>query len=216
MAELPDKRFIIQYKDYHRFESIPIPWGGPEGDFEEALLSRGSERITSDATLDLATLGRILRFSAGRRSEETENRTYPSAGARYPIELYLLSFEVDGLEPAAYHYNPLDNALVRLWDAPEREEVAVLWGEGPPDLSQSRAIVLMSSVTGRTTMKYGPGGELFPPIECGYLGQNILLMAQKCGLNSVPLGIQWTSDEFSALFDLDEDFESIIHAIALY
>ena len=67
--------------------------------------------------LDLEALTRILFCAAGltrhRRvnGEDYHFRAAPSAGALYPVEVYLAAGEVEGLAPGLYHFSPADLKL---------------------------------------------------------------------------------------------------------
>jgi SagB-type dehydrogenase family enzyme len=205
---------VIQYKTYPRFDGTELPWIAPTSEIDQFALERQSRREPSNARLDAYVLSGILRFSAGRQREGEEARCYPSAGARYPLELYLLVYDVEGMEDGAYHYSVLDHQLTRLWNPPTRENLQAAWDAEEPDLRSARVVFFFSSLEERTTMKYGELGSHFPLIECGYLGFLILQQAHRHGLHYCPMGAQWNEEQFRAFFDLDED-ERILHAIVI-
>jgi len=204
----------IPYKEYSRFVGLDLEWTNPTNEIEQYCITRSSVREPSDVVINLKDLTRILRFSSGRRDSEEEHRCYPSAGARYPLELYLFVYEVDGLEGGIYHYSVLKHAITRLWDAPSREVVHELWGAEDPNLHDVKILVIFTAVSDRTTFKYGDLGQHFPWIECGYLGALILAHCHTINLNAVPMGIQWSAEAFGNLLDLHED-EKVFHSIAI-
>ena len=86
--------------------------------------SRGEE-------LALDELAAILTGTYGLNREvvipggiETRLRMVPSAGALYPLELYLVLQRVETIDDGLYHYNVRDHALVPLRAGIDSTELA--------------------------------------------------------------------------------------------
>src|SRR5512137_539366 len=86
---------------------------------EEALLKRRSIREFRDVPLALDDLGQLLWAVQGI-TERTGCRTAPSAGALYPLEVYALAGNVQGVPVGLYHYIPREHALRRIADSDKR------------------------------------------------------------------------------------------------
>lgn len=88
--------------------------------------------VTPMAELDLGNLARLLYLSAGvvrtatRRGRHILYRAAGSAGARFPLEVYVAARGVSDLPDAVYWYDPVNHALVRLADAPAGEATTVV------------------------------------------------------------------------------------------
>src|SRR3989338_3005562 len=80
---------------------------------EEVLALRRSRRSFTSESLSVDQLSQLLWAAAGVTSREGF-RTAPSAGALYPLEVYVVSLH--GVE----HYEPADHALVRTVDGDVR------------------------------------------------------------------------------------------------
>ena len=95
-------------------ESIDLPEPRLEGDVpvERALAARRSVREYSGEPLRLADLAQLV-WAAQGITHPAGYRTTPSAGALYPLELYLVAGEVLGLEAGVYRYVPAGHRLVR-------------------------------------------------------------------------------------------------------
>ena len=121
-------------------------------------------------------------------------RTAPSAGATYPLDLYVVAEKVTGLDPGAYHYVPADDALestgvtgplaaavaqIRMDEYPASE---------PKVFSEAAAIFVITDTFQRTSDKYGTWADHYVAIEAGHVAQNILLMATARGLAHRPWG----------------------------
>ncbi len=153
---------------------------------EEAIAARRSERSFKDKSLTLQHISQLLWSAQGITSSEGR-RAAPSAGALYPLDLYLVAGNVDGLDPGVYKYIPRDHQLVRTQTGDKRSELtnAALrqqWVDDAP------AIIIFSAVYERTTGKYGQRGVKYVHMEVGYAGQNLFLQAEALGLGTVVVG----------------------------
>ncbi|MGB2853106.1 MAG: nitroreductase family protein, partial [Dehalococcoidia bacterium] len=72
---------------------------------EETLLHRRSIRDYTEEALSLAEVSQLL-WAAQGITEAWGGRTAPSAGALYPLEVYLVVGDVEGLTPGVYQYRP--------------------------------------------------------------------------------------------------------------
>jgi SagB-type dehydrogenase family enzyme len=114
-------------------------------------------------------------------------RSVPSGGALYPLELYVLATNVDGLDPGLYHFDPLRRSLEVL--RVEDPMPALLEISTYPEIVGGTAVTFfVTLVIWRTRFKYGPRGYRFALLEAGHVVQNLLLAATALGLASVPLG----------------------------
>ena len=87
------------------------------------LAQRHSVRSFSSTPLTLAHLGQLL-WAAQGMTHEGRRRTAPSAGALYPLELFVLVGRVEGLAVGVYQYEPQQHALRRVQDGDRRQQVA--------------------------------------------------------------------------------------------
>ena len=206
---------IVHYKTYPRFERIElseIP--SPSTGLEQIILNRRTIREPSKRNATLELLHPLIAKATGRT--EGDFRAYPSAGARYPLELYLLSFTVQGLNVGAYHYSPKDNTLEYLWPGNYRDIVMEnLGGKENRFLEDMKLFFVISSIEARTTFKYGEEGREFSLIEAGYLGANLIYLLQEKGFHPVIIGTQWGRKALEKVFDLNSAKEHIISAIAV-
>jgi SagB-type dehydrogenase family enzyme len=114
-------------------------------------------------------------------------RAAPSAGALYPLELYVAVVCVADLAVGLYHHDPLDGVLEELAVGDQRDSLAAL-SSYPEIVSSCAGLVVVTAVFWRTRFKYGLRGYRFALLEAGHLVQNMLLAAAALGLAAVPLG----------------------------
>jgi SagB-type dehydrogenase family enzyme len=161
--------------------------------------------------LSLEDLGTILGYSLRKRSGVI-NRNYPSGGALYPVETYVISTSIKGYAAGAYHYNPSKHVLERLWDLPEDFDMQNLLpnpGDGTPT-----TLIIFTSVWKRSSAKYGDFAYVLSLLETGHMSENILLSAAALGLRALPMS-GFTDSEVSSLLDLTPENEQPIHSIII-
>jgi SagB-type dehydrogenase family enzyme len=165
---------------------IALPEAVLEGrtSVEGALYHRRSLREFSPETLPLAALGQLL-WAAQGVTALGGYRTAPSAGALYPLELYVAVGQVHDLPPGLYHYQPQAHALRKVSGHDPRRDLGAAalgqtWLQGAP------AILVLTGVVERVAAKYGAQlGRRFMFMEAGHVVQNSALQATALGLGSV-------------------------------
>ncbi|RLE75209.1 MAG: nitroreductase [Thermoprotei archaeon] len=212
----------ILYKSYPRFKQIRLPTKikTSELSFENILLNRRSVRDFTGAFISLEELSYILYFSAGIsvKGEDWNEalRMYPSAGARYPLELYIIGLRVKNLHPGLYHYNVKRHSLERLFVSKKQriidETVRICCNQ--EFVKRCSVVFIITSIFGRTTLKYGERGYRYVLIEAGHLAQNIYLTATAIRLGCCGIG-GFLDDEVVALLDLERVEERPIYLLAV-
>lgn len=192
----------IFYKEYPRLQQIELSEAKRDGELEHLLENRMSVRTFSDTPLALEDLSKLLNSCRVTNSDDGfERRSYPSAGARYPVEMYVMAFNVKGLDNGAYHYNIRRNRLELLLrkDFGDIKEEVV-----SPFLNNPAAAVVFTSVVPRAEIKYGCKAYPYSLIEAGHMGQNIALTGIKHGIGSCSIG-GFVNDTVSRLLDLTQE-----------
>jgi len=161
---------------------MPLPTPAQRGgvSLEEALSKRRSVREFREEPLTPAEISQLLWAGQGI-TEPRGLRTAPSAGALYPLELYVATGE------GVYHYSPQSHRLAIL--SPEDTRLR-LWEAGLNQgaLREAPAIIVVAAVYARTEGKYGSRAERYVRLEAGHAAQNILLQATALDLGAVPIG----------------------------
>lgn len=175
---------------------LPEPSRRGDVSVEEALDRRRSIRNYADAPLTLTELSQLLWAAYGVNKPVPGGpeflrgglKTAPSAGALYPLELYAVVGEVDGLEAGVYRYQPEDHRLVLISRGDHRADLADA-ALGQPWILKAPVSIVYSAVFARTTGKYGPRGrERYVPMDVGHSGQNVYLQCAALGLGTVSVG----------------------------
>jgi SagB-type dehydrogenase family enzyme len=165
---------------------LPRPERDGEIPLEEALRSRRSVRSYSARPLTRAEAGQLLWAAQGVRSPDGA-RTAPSAGALYPLEVYLVAGDVEDLPPGVYRYRPREHDLVQTVEGDKRGDLAAA-ALDQSCVKNAAAAVVIAAVYERTARKYGDRAVRYAHIEVGHAAQNVCLQAVALRLGTVPVG----------------------------
>lgn len=174
-------------------------------DFALAKLLEGRESIRQFASspLSIQEISSILWAGQGMK-ENSKKRTTPSAGALYPIELYVLVGNVSDLKSGIYHYEISSHSLKLLVAGDKRKELLEKKALRQEWVSTAPAIILITYVKARTANKYGERSDKYIGIEAGAVMQNIYLMAQSLTLGSCAVGA-FDDATVKAIYNLKEE-----------
>jgi SagB-type dehydrogenase family enzyme len=169
-------------------EIVDLPGPRTDGDLsvERALQLRRTVRAFRRAPLTLAQAAQLL-WAAQGITRVDGRRTAPSAGALYPLQLYLVAGNVTGLAPGIYRYEPAAHRLRRVVAGERRADLAHA-ALGQSWIAAAPAILAFGAIESRTTRKYGGRGVAYVYIEVGHAAQNVLLQAQALGLGAAVVG----------------------------
>ena len=165
---------------------LPQVERGTDGSFSDLMYERRSVRRYASGELDMEQISQIL-FAAQGVTRQKRFRTVPSAGALYPLEVYLVAGKVQGLGAGVYKYEPHGHELLPVSSGDKRRELAQesynqMW------IAQAQAVLVICAVYERVTGKYGSRGERYVHIEAGCAAQNVSLAGYNLGLGSTVVG----------------------------
>ncbi|HIE29281.1 TPA: SagB/ThcOx family dehydrogenase [Candidatus Poribacteria bacterium] len=166
--------------------TLPKPSHSSAVSVEETLQKRRSIRRYKDEQLTLAEVSQLL-WAAQGITASWGGRTAPSAGALYPMEIYLVAGKVEGLEAGVYRYNPKEHVITKQREGDARQKVSDA-ALGQEVIRDAPISLILAAVYERTTRKYGQRGIRYVHIEVGHVGQNIYLQAETLGLGTVMVG----------------------------
>lgn len=180
-----DDETAVGEETVERVQLVP-PRHRSDTSVEEALLNRRSVREYADEALTLAEVSQLL-WAAQGITDRSGFRTAPSAGALYPIEVYLVVGDVTGLLPGVYRYVPDEHEILRVAPQDRRDELA----EAAVDqewVKEAAVDLVFTAVPERTTSKYGDRGIRYVHMEAGHAAQNVYLQAETLGLGVTVIG----------------------------
>jgi len=169
--------------------SLPTPTKKGKMSVEEALQARRTVRRFANRALTMDQLSQLLWAADGITDPGRGYRSAPSAGALYPLDLYVAIGErmVAELPPGVYHFHPDRHGLELQRKGDVRKELARAslyqsW------MAEAPIMVVITGEYARCTRKYGERGVLYTHIEVGHVGQNLFLQAEALGLGAGIVG----------------------------
>jgi SagB-type dehydrogenase family enzyme len=114
-------------------------------------------------------------------------RTAPSAGATFPLELYLVAGNVNGVAQGLYRYRADQHKLIQLGNRDLRADLAAA-AFGQEWMKGSAIIIVIAAVYDRATQKYGQRGIRYAHMEVGHAAQNVYLQSASLNLGTTLVG----------------------------
>lgn len=217
ISDTPSSWIKIHFKTYPRLNSIPLSPKIDQDKITNTINSRRSIRNFSEKPVSYDNLSYLLYNSCGIRnlgeSINDSKRPYPSAGARYPLEIYPLILNCKGIKNGLYHYNVKENSLEILLKEDLRKWLSIAFGQ-EDSLINPAILFLITGVLGRTYIKYGDRGYRYMLIEAGHLAQNLCILAAKLGLGTCPIG-GFIDDKVNELLDIEFQKEFCVYVIGV-
>ena len=165
---------------------LPSPRHKGSVSVEEALLARRSIRDYKDEPLTLAEISQLL-WAAQGITNEWGGRTAPSAGALYPLELYIIVGNVNELDQGIYKYKSKEHELIMISEGDKRDKLATV-ALGQSWVKNGAIVLVLAAQYSRTTNKYGERGIRYVHMEAGHAAQNVYLQVIALNLGTVVVG----------------------------
>jgi SagB-type dehydrogenase family enzyme len=209
----------LPYKIYPGAASIPLPRDLSLS--STPTLAALSSYMPADfsAPIDTEALTRILFCADGltrhRRMgpDDYHFRAAPSAGALYPIEIYVAASAVEGLETGLYHFSPADLRMAGLRRGDWRSYIANATGSRP-SIRNARAVIALSAIYWRSEWKYRARAYRYCYWDAGTLLANLLAAAAAEEISAEVI-TAFEDPKLETLLGIDGDSEGMIALVAL-
>ncbi len=209
----------LPYKVYPEAASIALPRDLNLSALPTLEAIAGGGAAADGATLDEAALGRILFCAGGltrhkRVGEEDYHfRAAPSAGALYPIEIYVAGGEIEGMDAGLYHFSPADLKLRGLRRGDWRAAIAAGCATGDV-VREAQAVLILSAIFWRSTWKYRARAYRYCFWDAGTILANVLAAVAAEGLEAEVL-TAFVDEELERLVGIDGEREGGICLVAI-
>jgi SagB-type dehydrogenase family enzyme len=209
------------YKEYLHAPETRLPDAKlPDDSFSDLLSRRFSCRNFSSTPVTLQQVSNILHAGYGRTGisildgNEFPERTVPSGGGLYPLELYVLAMQVESLQPGVYHYvmNPPLLELVKPIVLPKILLNHIFMQQ--PYAVSAPLMIVCTAILHRSMKKYADRGYRYLLLEAGHAFQNMNCMATACGLASLNLG-GFYDDDLSKVLGVDTNEEIPLYVMTV-
>lgn len=214
---IPQSWIKIHFKTYPRLDKIRVLIKPEIRHLSDVIKKRKSIRSFSGQEISQNQIFHLLLNSCGLIEEKKDinnsRRSYPSAGARYPLEVYPIILNCKGLKKGLYHYNVKENSLELLLEENLNKWLIEITG-GEKWIGNAAVVFIITGVLDRTRIKYGDRGYRYALIEAGHIGQNMCLLATELGLGSCPLG-GFIDYKVNTLLDINLQKEVTLYLVAI-
>jgi len=197
---------------------IYLPSPSQKGDvsLEETIAKRRSIRHFTSEAISQLQLSQILWAAQGITDTRLKYRSAPSAGATYPLEIFVVCGR-NGIEDIAdgiYHYHIDSHSLALRYSGDVRLELAKA-ALDQEYIYEAPVDIIICAVYSRTLVGYGDRGERYVHIEVGHAGQNIYLQATALGLATVAIGA-FDDERVGKVLGLDKEYKPLSIMEPLY
>lgn len=167
---------------------IQLPEPAPDSgiSIEEVIESRRSIRTYGSESISLTELARLLHSAQGITSDYGF-RAAPSAGATFPLSIFVIAENVDSLEAGIYVYEPSNESLTAISMGNFLDELSEA-ALGQTYVRDAPVVIAITAEYSITTSVYGNRGITYVHMEAGHASQNIYLQCTAMGLGTVAIG----------------------------
>ena len=196
---------------------LPVPRLQGNVSLEETILRRRAVRRYRREPLLLSQLSQIL-WSAQGITGTREFRAAPSAGATYPLEIFvfvgkqsIIASEAkqafEELQAGIYHYEPKSHSLSLHTSGDLRPDLARA-ALDEEFIVQALVDIVICALYHRTSYRYGKRGERYIHMEAGHVGENIHLQAVALELSTVEVGA-FNDEEVTKVLGVEEQIRPL-------
>ncbi|MEX1168998.1 MAG: SagB/ThcOx family dehydrogenase [Chloroflexota bacterium] len=207
---------VALYKSYRGAPVVTLPAPDLDGGLptETAISSRRSSREYAPLPMTQAELSRLLFLTGGISADRwgSARRTAPSSGALYPIEVYAVVHQVEGIQPGVYHYAFREHALEQVRAGDFRAQV-VDQAIAQEFLGECGVVLFLTIIFQRMRPKYQDRSYRYGLLEAGHLGENAYLAATSMGLGACGVGA-FMDDSINSMLGVDGVEEAVVYMLA--
>jgi len=194
------------------------------------FIKRRSRRDFSGKKMSLEELSTLLYFAFnGKKIEkykigdeeiEIMKRSWPSGGALYPIEVWLLLQHVRGIRRGLYFYNFPYHSLSLIEDFSKKEIKKILNSLFPKGLldiiplENASIIIFLVGDFVKQRIKYGLRSLRYLLLESGHIAQNFYLIAEKLKLKICAIG-GFFDRKVNKFLNINELSKGVIYVLAI-
>ena len=182
-----------RWSDDSRTQRVDLPHAVIPEALRELIGRRASCRRFSEEPLRLEHLTVLLEASygiAGSASVDSaafSHRPVPSAGACYPLHLYVIARAVVGVEPGVYIYEPAARCIWYVGPRPPDDHVTTVFFN-QTYVGHAAVVAVIAANYERTMQRYGDRGYRYVLFEAGHVAQNVALCAAAMGIGNLNIG----------------------------
>jgi len=204
----------VSYKNYPELKKIELLKNFSKNglSLDNAIRKRRSARDYSNKPIPEPELSRLLYYTYGAIEGDSTKRAAGSIEGLYPIELYAVINNVEGIARGVYHYNILEHALELIKEGDYRFRIAnACLGQ---ELVGNANVAIIKTALFERIKDYGDRGYRYIHLDAGAIGENIYLEAVSMGLGVCGIGA-FFDDQINEMLGIDGVKESVIYVTSV-
>ena len=175
---MKEEKDVIRLSENKKSDGISV---------EKAIEGRRSRRSFINEPILFSDISQLCWAAQGITESRMELRTTPSAGATYPLELFLIVGNSD-IESGVYHYSCKEHSLKRIKKGDYRRQLCES-SLGQDCVEKAALNFVITAIYKRTTMTYGKRGrERYVCMDLGHSAENVYLQAVSLKLGTCAVG----------------------------
>jgi len=212
--------YTVKYKEIPEAEARILLAPTEDSPLMRLLKRRSSCRQFKSQAMPLATVSTLLggmygvtRMTSFQDGTTVLLRATPSAGGLFPLEIYAVTRDIEGVPDGVHHYAVHAHSLEMMATSSFTEEL-MKFLVVEPFVRHANVIVFIAAVFARTQEKYGPRGYRYILLEAGHAAQNLCLLATEQGLGSLCIG-GFLDAKVNSLFGFDGVYEAVLYGVVV-
>jgi len=180
------------FKFYSKIPSMALPVDFPTPDQNVVTMIdtvQVSRSVSANTDIDIKLLSSLLFFSSGITRQikfphgKYLMRAAPATGALYPIEVYIVSKNINGLRAGIYHFCPGQFTLTKLREGDYRLLLAEAAGDND-QIKNSPFTIILTSIAWRNAWKYQARSYRHWFWDSGVIAANLIATTMSFGLDT--------------------------------
>lgn len=213
--------FAMKEKKEEAYVTIELPKPKKiKAAFSTVVQARRSVR-QFEGSIPLKDFSTILYLSSGitgymtlrdgeKDADKIKLHANPSGGGFYSVKLYLIVWNVDGLERGIYEYYPYHHTLRLVEKGFNKDNLESLAGFGDMDITKASFCATYVYDLYLNSHKYGDAGAAYAFIEAGEIAENAQLTTTALGYGACDIG-GYDKQFLEELLGLDGISKQVIH-----
>ncbi|MFA8450191.1 MAG: SagB family peptide dehydrogenase [Bacteroidales bacterium] len=208
--------------DLNYFEKKPLQTSEEDNDSVKALKKifekRKSTRTFGDQGMTYQQICDLFKLSY--YILEDKRRNIASGGGLYPIELFFISMNVEGMDPGVYYYNIANESFDTVRKFAQDEDMDAVnhafFTDNREDIEFGNigGYIVFGTYLRRLTLKYQDRGVRFAMVDSGSIMTNVYLAASALDIGVCALG-GYLDDPLAELVEIEGRQEMISNAIVV-
>ncbi|MEE9596163.1 MAG: SagB/ThcOx family dehydrogenase [Acidiferrobacterales bacterium] len=172
---------------------LPVPSLDGSVSVEDAINKRRSVREFTDQPLSIADLPQCVWSAQGITGSDGK-KVAPSAGAVYPVTLYVVVGVIENLSAGLYRYEPNRHTLEAIRAGELRAQLRDAALKEQPWIGQAASILVIAADISKASSAFqqqppaGERGLRYIYMEVGAIAENVYLQGQTIGVGVVFIG----------------------------